>query len=493
MALPTLPNIFRAKPVVPMTPFQKAWIADKSRYKLAVKSRRVGFTFGTTFEIALDCVKIPYSRWLIISRTQDTAKEAARDCAKHLEAMKYIEKDQQEKIVTEQGTQLFFDGLEIHKFVISLPNGSEIIAMTSHPDAARGFGGHVFIDEFGFHRDSYELWKGASAATMRGHRLIVVSTPHYQQGKYFELARTAHMVDGRPPASRKQGIWSCHWVDIHLAAPQLREIGVPLDLNEQRELAGEEAWEQEYCCAFLSASEQWIPLELIAAARSPLATKEWDPNRPVEGLLYLGADIGQHDLFALFVNEKIGDVSFERGLITLRGAEFEEMERQIGGVASHPRFHRGCVDVGGMGGPVVERLKKKFGSKIEGIKFTLQSKEDMAVLTRKRYEERLIKIDPNDQRFENSVSAIKRQTTPSGNIRFDAARTEKGHADEAIAQWLAEFAADSGVAAACYGIEHEPIQRRGFMDSGDEGRPSIMDEDYEPRGSRSGVWEGIFG
>jgi phage FluMu gp28-like protein len=476
------------KNLVPLTRFQKAWIGDHSRYKLAVKSRRIGFTFGTTLEMALDCVAHSRTRWLIISRTQDTAKEAARECAKHLEAMAAVEK---EFVPAESGSGLFLDGLDVRKFVITLPNRSEIMAMTAHPDAARGFGGHVLLDEFGFTRtpsDSYELWKGASAATMRGHRLIVISTPHYQQGKYFELARAAGMTLGHAPAKRQNGLWSCHWVDIHEAAPQLHETNVPgwedvpKALAEQRELAGQEAWEQEYCCAFLSASEQWIPLELIAAARSPLATKDWDPDRPVEGWLYLGADIGQTDLFAVYINEKIGDVSFERGLITLRRAEFETMENVISAIAAHPRFRRGCVDEGGMGAPLVERLKKKHGSKIEGVKFNLQNKEDMAVLTRKRYEERLIKIDGNDQRFENSVAKIKRQTTSSGNIRFDAARTAEGHADEAIAQWLAENAADSGIAPA-YGSVLAPSARDAVRQRA-SGRQSVWDVNRDPYAGR---------
>ena len=53
-------------------------IADRSRFKIAVKARRIGFTFATTLEIALDLVR-QRTRWLIVSRTQETAKEALRD------------------------------------------------------------------------------------------------------------------------------------------------------------------------------------------------------------------------------------------------------------------------------------------------------------------------------------------------------------------------------------------------------------------------------
>src|SRR5262249_13914318 len=35
-----------------------------------------------------------------------------------------------------------------------MPNKSEITAMTAHPDATRGFGGNILLDEHGFHGES---------------------------------------------------------------------------------------------------------------------------------------------------------------------------------------------------------------------------------------------------------------------------------------------------------------------------------------------------
>jgi phage FluMu gp28-like protein len=445
-----------AKSVVPLARFQRDWVRDRSRFKVAAKARRIGFTFATTLEIALGLIEAR-TRWLIVSRTQDTAKEALREIKTHFAAMKHAAAARAE--IAEEPTDLFFEGVRISKFVVNLPNGSECLAMTAHPDAARGFGGHVFLDEHGFHRDSKELWKGASAAVMRGHRMIVVSTPHYQMGNYFDLARKCGLTAGRAPSERRQGIWSAHWVDIHAAAPQLREIGQPLDLGELRELAGdEEAWQQEFCCQFLSAVEMWIPLELIAAARSPHAWRDWDPAREYEGWLYFGADIARkRDLFSVYVLEQAGGVSLCRGIISLRGATFEQQHQLLDALASHPRMRRGCIDATGMGAPVAERLQEKHGAKIEPVVFTLESKENMAVLARRRFEEKLTKIPQDAPQLEQALAAIKRQATASGHLRFDAARTEQGHADEAWAMFLAESAADSGVQAACLGSD--PLRR----------------------------------
>ena len=523
-------------------------MADASRFKIAVKSRRIGFTFATTLEIALDAIS-HRTRWLIISRTQDAAKEALREIGNHFKAINLAVAAQ--AVIRDEETDLEASGeqlvasverksnppsatrysplanMRILKFVIELPNGSEITAMTAHPDAARGFGGNFFLDEFGFHRDSYELWKGAAAAVMRGHRLIVVSTPHYQIGKFYELARECDLVSGRPPLARpmpdhtmqisesgirnlRSQLWSAHWVDIHTAAPQLRDIGVPLDLAELRALAGdEETWNQEFCCQFLSPAEMWLPLELIAAARSPQASSEWPIANSQAGIgtspfangsLYLGADIGrQRDRTAIWIDERIADVAICRGVILLDRLPFERQyevfcsllsqlssERPAASGADRSALvtrrsplaiRRACIDQTGIGMALVERLQEKFGSRVEGITFTNDIKERMSLLVRRRLEERLDKIPAHghesramgdslltagssDMRsatpaeIERDFAAIKRETTASGNLRFDAVRSDASHADIYWAKALADLAADSGVsAAACFGNE----------------------------------------
>ncbi len=482
------------KPIIPLTEFQRAWVGDHSRYKIAAKARRIGFTFATTLEIALDAVE-RRTRWLVISRTQDAAKEAIGEIGNHLRAMRKLEAASAP--VREQGTGLFFEGIEIHKFVIELPNGSEITAMTAHPDAARGFGGNLFLDEHGFHRDSKELWKGASASVLRGHRLIVVSTPHYQLGNYYDLARKADLVSGRPPlvaqnsrpansAARKprlenepqsletankpqslkpansalplpQSIWSAHWVDIHTAAPQLANIGVPIDLEELRELAGDdETWQQEFCCQFLSAAEMWISLELIAAARSPMATRDWNPElgiresgpnsefRTPNPDLYFGADIGRkRDRTAIWIDEVVSSVAICRGIILLDRMPFEQQYEVFSNLLRHPRIRRGCMDQSGIGLALVERLQHNFGGKVEGVTFTQEIKENMSVRLRRRMEERLDKIPENAPEAERDFAAIKREATASGALRFDAARNETGHADIYWAKALSDLAFDA--------------------------------------------------
>ena len=517
-------------PLFPLCPYQQDWIADRARFKIAVKARRIGFTFASTLEIALDLVS-RRTRWLIISRTQDSAREALKEVKNHFAAMRAALSGVE---ICEQPTGVFFEGLRVTQFVISLPNGSEVTAMTSHPDAARGFGGNVFLDEFAFHRDSYELWKGAAAAVLRGHRLIVVSTPHYQIGKFYELARTAGLTSGLPPLdlvatmslSRakprgdlshrghvppgtgshgerishrghvlpgsgsvpdsqfssssvvsvpsvvKSPLWSPHWIDLATAAPQLQQIGVPIDLTELRELAGdEETWKQEFCCQFLSAAEMWIPLDLIAAARSSQATLNWDPSSVIpsdsEGSaprsLYLGADIGRkRDRTAIWIDERIADVAICRGIIILDRTSFERQFEILSDLLAHPSIRRACIDQTGIGMALVERLQLAHVAKVEGVTFTNSLKEDLSLRVRRRMEERLDKIPENASAIERDFAAVKREITASGNLRFDAERTDAGHADVYWAKALADYAADSTRSgarlAACLSADPNPVR-----------------------------------
>lgn len=73
---------------------------------------------------------------------------------------------------------------------------------------------------------------------------------------------------------------------------------------------------------------------------------------------------------------------------------------------------------------------------MEPVQFTPQAKERLAVETKKRFEERTVRV-PDSRSIRRAVQSVKRYVGPTGNLRFDAARTEKGHADEFWALALA--------------------------------------------------------
>ncbi|WP_049357488.1 hypothetical protein [Haemophilus parainfluenzae] len=59
--------------------YQKCWLQDDSRFKVAMFARQTGKTFTTTLEIVLDCLaheaKGEKTRWVILSRGERYAKK----------------------------------------------------------------------------------------------------------------------------------------------------------------------------------------------------------------------------------------------------------------------------------------------------------------------------------------------------------------------------------------------------------------------------------
>ena len=117
---------------------------------------------------------------------------------------------------------------------------------------------------------------------------------------------------------------------------------------------------------------------------------------------------------------------------------------------SEPLIRRCSIDATGIGAHIAETLAREFGPRVEPVVFTAAVKEDLAFRTKRRMEARLTLL-PDTREIRRAFSAVKKYITPSGNLRFDAVRTEAGHADEFWAKALADLAADPEAhqAAAC--------------------------------------------
>jgi phage FluMu gp28-like protein len=99
-----------------------------------------------------------------------------------------------------------------------------------------------------------------------------------------------------------------------------------------------------------------------------------------------------------------------------------------------------------MGAPLAESLQQEFGPRVEPVTFTAAVKEDMAYRVRRRMEQRLDLI-PDAPQIARAFGAVKKLVTLAGNTRFDAERTDLGHADEFWAKALADLAAEQPVAS----------------------------------------------
>jgi len=487
-------------------PYQRRWVEDESRFKIACKARQIGFTFAAAWRVVDRRLDIPGTTlWLSASERQA------------LEAMEHIRRFAKELAVAAIHEEDFIEGTLVKQQTVRFPNGSRIVALPANPDTVRGFAGDVVLDEFAFHRDADSIWRAAFATATRGFQLEVISTPNGARGKYYELAKAAGLLDGVEPRMHTDShgspatVFSPHWVDLHSARTQ----GFVVDVESLRAaIADEDAWQQEYCCRFLADAAHYLPPELVVAAEHPAAattfflpatsaaglgearrvspsglTTEMPgeappgkrpgetplgfPQRP-GGSLYLGVDIGRRrDLTVLWLLEADdgpAPVYWTRGLLALDRQPFAAQRQALDALLAlritdenrnakleaRPQtsvafrgssfgsyvVRRCAIDATGLGAMLAEELQTKWGARVEPVVFTQAVKEALAVRVKRLLEEGRVRL-PADAAVRAALGAVKRYVTPAGHLRFDADRTEAaGHADHFWALALALAAAE---------------------------------------------------
>jgi len=462
-----------AKDSIPVLPYQDRWIVDDSQLKIAVWSRQSGKSFAAALRAVLKCMG-SRTQYIILSKGERQSRmfmEKVRDFCLYFKRLKALPAFNE--LETDDKTmEVYFP-----------KNGSRIIGLPANPDTARGYSGHIVLDEFAFHGDAYKIYAACFPIITRGYSIEVISTPNGTAGKFYEIAKQAGLVGaglalpGDAPESgarggqalplRPTGIWSGHRVDIYDAVAQ----GLPADINLLRSgCDDEETWLQEYGCQFLSDAQNYIPVELISTCVHEEATTEWSDvggrlseignRQPATDNreLYLGVDIGRkRDMTIAWLFEKVGGILWSRRLLTLKGVSFDEQEKAICNliegcatgvppVPGHGRDAHGtsgrdahgtsgggavrrcCIDQSGIGMMLAEHLVQKYGAMVEPVTFTAQLKERLAPMVKMAFEERTVRI-PDNREVRADLNSVKRFVTLAGNVRFDAEHTDRGHAD----------------------------------------------------------------
>jgi len=481
-------------PIIHFLPYQKAWISDDSRFKIGMFTRRGGKTFGSCGEIVDDCIKAEIDRrkvrWTILSRSESTAKEALEDALKPMTRAYYaVLKGLSNRPLPEftegefhvpahvkeirQGEQSFMIEVPEARFKtqeVHFPTGSRVVALSASPDAARGFGGNLLLDEFAFHADSRRIWGSAFPVAARGgHKIRVISTPNGKGNKFYELMT----------ARENEGVWSRHVVDIYTAVEQ----GLDINIDELRSgMADQDAWAQEFELAWLDEASAWLDYDLISACESDMAGR---PEIYAGGHCFVGVDIAaRNDLFVIWVMELVGDVLVTREIIARKRISFAEQDRLLDEVMRRYRVIRCRMDQTGMGEKPVEDAKARHGSeRVEGVLFTLPAKLDMATALKEKMQDRKARIPAGDVVLRADLHSIKSQVGITGTRRLIADGEGDGHADRFWAGALAVSAADMG--GEDYGFQAAPGTRSRWA-------PRDDDDDFETPGQlwshRRGAW-----
>lgn len=419
-----------------MLPYQDKWIKDPAIMKLMEKSRRIGISYGSSYEdVRYHAQAESRLQTWVSSRDELTARQYVRDCmgfgkVLHLAALQCGE------------TVLYDDKGQQHTAqTIPFPNGTVLNSLSSNPDAFAGRGGRVKLDEFALRKDPGMVYAIAGPTIDWGGTLAIIST-HRGSKNYFNTLIREIKEKGNPKR------FSYHRVSLQDALDQcflwklqtkLKEGDPRLDMDEadyftyQRSRArDEETFQQEYMCVPADDASAFIEYALIDGCCYKEG-ESWEYSLEQAAAcgnpLYAGIDIGRHhDLTSLIVAEKVGGVYLLRKRIDLQKQMFSVQESVIYPWIEIAR--RACIDRTGLGMQFAERAAQRFGkSKVEGVNFSGAVKEDLAYPVRSAFEDGSIRIPFGDDKLISDIRKIRKETTAAGNIRFVADSDDEGHAD----------------------------------------------------------------
>ena len=396
-----------------MLPYQQRWVADTSRFKIWLKSRQIGGSLGTAFEAVASCVDKPNTDWVVLSAGQRQSEEWM------------LKGNRVARVVS--------DAMDLPKpdcrtSEVRFPNGSRILALPANPDTVRGYSANLVLDEFAFHERPdriYEAIYPAISNPLRGElKLRIISTPAGRNSKFFEIWNKSEELN-----------FVRHKTTIHSAI----EEGLPMDIEALKTgLDDPEAWEQEYECEFVDATNVLLPYTLIDECVSDEATQDCEEESG-GAVRFVGIDIGRkHDLTVAWTLEKVGDVMWTREVLVLRNTPYHLQEELLSDRIN--RATHAAIDSTGIGNAISESLAKRFAFKLEECTFTQGLKAKIFPGLRRAFQERGLRV-PRDRAIREDLHSVNELTTTGGNKQYRAVRRSDGHADRCTALALANYAA----------------------------------------------------
>jgi phage FluMu gp28-like protein len=428
-----------------LLPYQSRWVNDRSLVKLMEKSRRVGISYATSYDLVRQHSLANYSidTWFS-SRDDLTAREFILYCQKFSKVLNIAAECFDEQVLFDDGKQS--TTASVQRFA----NSTRINSISSNPDVFAGKGGNVGLDEFALRQNPRQVYDIASPTIDWGGRLAIIST-HRGAGNFFNKL----ILDERDPDPRKHRGISIHRVTLTLALEEgflwklqtkLRDGDPRLEMDEAdyytyqmgRSSSRERAL-QEYECQAEDEASVFLPYDLLEGSffrgSDNLVEHTEDTTdfrgakgriryllprgvrpaglmaylRDLKTSLYHGKDVARKkDLSVDIIGEKRDGLMSVRAVIEFDRVAFSHQEKVL--YPLMPLIARSRIDETGIGAQFAERCGEKFGAwRTEGVPFTIGNKQMLAGPVRTAFEDRSVRI-PEDERFIGDLRMIEKET-----------------------------------------------------------------------------------
>lgn len=374
--------------------YQKKFIQDESRFRLWLKSRQIGATYGCAGEALVDAMS--GMDQLILSASETQALKWYAEIHKHAEKLGIALEGSTNEIKTPGGTIYIF------------ANNFRTI---------QGFSGSVWMDEFAWYLNPKRIWEAfvpSITSVKAGEtqaRITILSTPFEQDSLFHKLC-----ID-----ETKYYMFSRRKTTIYDAVKD----GLDVDIDVLKDLFDSDSWGMMYECIFADDEASFFPISLIKSCVKDYMY--YAPN--VKSILWSGYDIGRtKHLSVLSALEKIEGRYTLCILDRFKNATFESQKTILNEHLTMYLSSNMRIDKTGIGMDLAEGFESRYPTRVEGVSFTPSSKEFMVLNFKKMLEDKLITI-PNDPNLIAAIHSIKRKAGAKKMVYFSN-EDKNGHADE---------------------------------------------------------------
>ena len=418
-------------------PWQVDWMLDQSRWKIALKSRQIGWTEISAFEALMHAIRMPNHLCFLVSTKVANARRQILDRIKS----RWLP-----ILQTDPDISVKLDGVEVYKNYIELPNGSKIIATAHDPTRLRGnTDASYWFDEFAFWQSRIHealvdaVWPQIEARQNRHSVLRIFSTPWTMHGNLF------WQIWSNAPGHHVS--FSRHKVDVYEAIRR----GLPFDLDAARAKYPRDKFAREYECEFLKIGERYFD-------RVDLLDRSYENGLDdLDGDLFMGVDLGKtNDFTSVVLLRDVAGHMVVGPVYMMRSVSFSEQGRVIDDLINRhdpaevhvdTTAHQSFVDDHWDG---QEGILGKHGNRERKVDNTMALKnhvENGEISF--AYDEAFLYSDGAFERVQtrfllDDLAKVKQTETPSGKQRFEVPRDDTGHGDSYSALELALNAHSGG-------------------------------------------------
>jgi phage FluMu gp28-like protein len=402
-------------------PYQVKLLEDPSKRVVACMGRQS----GKTTTIAMKAIYFAYTNSNVTVLITSPSLRQSVIMFDRIAAFVYSAPRLRNKIVRATRTLIHFD------------NGSRIIALPCSENLLRGYSANMCIcDEAAFMPEEVITQVIFPMLSTTDGYAIFLSTPwgkdHFFYRAFVNPVYKVHRVKSK---------------ECPLIKPEF--------LEEMRQNMTREAYLMEYEAEFVEALNSFFSQSLIRSCVELAQKYSVDLYSSLEssfpaGDYYAGVDFGKlQDYSVIMVLRREGDIL---KLVYMYQFPLETPYTHVIGhlVRANQKFgfRQVLVDQTGVGEPVLEEIRNQGLTNLQGVKFTVQTKEELLTSLKIAMEQNRLAL-PYDRQLSEQINEQQYEYSKSGHLQFS--HSENSHDDMlwslALAVYISTQAPPPGVGA----------------------------------------------